>query len=91
MSRGNNILVAAVAGAVLAALIANYLSTEKGRQFLDSAANALKDLSGKATEYAKNNISEIVRETTNSLGPVVKEKILQHVQKSTQQQQVNQQ
>ena len=84
MTRGSNILVAAVAGAVLAALIANYLSTEKGRQFLDSAANALKELSGKATEFAKNNISEIVRETTNSLGPVVKEKIAQQVQKSTQ-------
>lgn len=84
MSKGSNILVAAVAGAVLAALIANYLSTEKGRQFLDSAANTLKDLTGKATEYAKNNLSEIVRETTNSLGPVVKEKIAQQVQKSTQ-------
>lgn len=84
MSKGSNILVAAVAGAVLAALIANYLSTEKGRQFLDSAANTLKDLTGKATEYAKNNLSEILRETTNSLGPVVKEKIAQQVQKSTQ-------
>lgn len=84
MARSNNILLAAVAGAVLAALIANYLSTERGRQFLDSAANALKDLSGKATEFAKNNLSEIVRETTNSLGPVVKEKIAQQVTKSTQ-------
>ena len=84
MTRGSNIMVAAVAGAVLAALIANYLSTERGRQFLDSAANALKELSGKATEFAKNNIGEIVRETTNSLGPVVKEKIAQQVTKSTQ-------
>jgi hypothetical protein len=83
MTRGSNIMVAAVAGAVLAALIANYLSTERGRQFLDSAANALKELSGKATEFAKNNIGEIVRETTNSLGPVVKEKIAQQVTKST--------
>lgn len=84
MTRGSNIVLAAVAGAVLAALIANYLSTEKGRQFLDSASNALKDLSGKATEFAKNNLSEIVRETTASLGPVVKEKIVQQVQKTTQ-------
>lgn len=84
MSKGSNILVAAVAGAVLAALIANYLSTERGRQFLESATNTLKDLSGKATEYAKNNLSEILRETTNSLGPVVKEKIVQQVQKSAQ-------
>lgn len=83
MTRTNNIMLAAVAGAVLAALIANYLQTEKGRQFLDSASNALKELSGKATEYAKTNLGEIVRETTNSLGPVVKEKIAQQVQKST--------
>ena len=84
MTRGSNIVFAAVAGAVLAALIANYLSTEKGRQFLDSATNALKDLTSKATEFAKNNIGEIVRETTNSLGPVVKEKIVQQVAKSNQ-------
>src|SRR5690606_10436182 len=43
MARSNNIVLAAVAGAVLAALIANYLSTEKGKRFLDSAANSLKD------------------------------------------------
>lgn len=84
MNKGSNIWLAAVAGAVLAALIANYLSTERGKQFLDSAANTLKDLSGKATEFAKNNLGEIVRETTNSLGPVVKEKIAQQVTKSTQ-------
>ena len=84
MTRTNNILLAAVGGAILAALIANYLTTERGRQFLDSASSALKDLSGKATEYAKNNLGEIVRETTNSLGPVVKEKIVQQVQKTAQ-------
>lgn len=83
MNKGSNIWVAAVAGAVLAALIANYLNTEKGRQLLSSAGNALRDLSGKATEFAKNNLSEIVRETTSSIGPVVKEKIAQHVTKST--------
>ena len=84
MSRGNNILLAALGGAILAALIAQYLTTEKGRQFLDSATSALKDFSGKATEYAKNNLGEIVRETTNSLGPVVKEKIAQQVTKASQ-------
>ena len=84
MSRGTNILIAAIGGAILAALIAQYLSTEKGRQFLNSAASTLKDLSGKATEYAKTNLSEIVRETTNSLGPVVKEKIAQQVTKTSQ-------
>lgn len=85
MNRTNSILLAAVGGAVLAALIANYLTTEKGRQFLDSATNTLKDLTGKATEYAKTNLGEIVRETTNTLGPVVKEKIAQQVTKSPHQ------
>lgn len=85
MTRTNTMLLAAVGGAVLAALIANYLMTEKGRQFLDSASNTLKALSEKATDYAKNNIGEIVRETTHSLGPVVKEKIVQQVQKTSQQ------
>ena len=91
MNKGSNIWVAAIAGAVLAGLIANYLSTERGRQFLDSASNTLKDLSSKATDFAKNNLSELVRETTNSLGPVVKEKIAQQVSKSTQAQPANQQ
>ena len=91
MSKGNNILLAAIGGAIVAALIAQYLSTEKGRQFLDAAGNTLRDLSGKATEYAKNNLSEIVRETTNSLGPVVKEKFVQQVTKATQHQPMNQQ
>lgn len=81
MNKGNNLWIAAIAGAVLAALLANYLNTEKGKQLVNSAANALKDFTGKATEFAKNNIGEIVRETTNSLGPVVKEKIAQQVNK----------
>lgn len=73
-----------MAGAVLAALIANYLTTERGRQFLESATNSLKDLSSRATEFARNNLSEIIRETTSSLGPVVKEKIAQQVTKARQ-------
>ncbi len=81
MTRTNTLLLAAVGGAVLSALIANYLMSEKGRQFLDSASHTLRDLSEKATEYAKSNLGEIVRETTHSLGPVVKEKIAQQVQK----------
>lgn len=84
MSKGANIWAAALAGAVLAALIANYLTTERGRQFLESATNSLKDLSSRATEFARNNLSEIIRETTSSLGPVVKEKIAQQVTKARQ-------
>jgi len=84
MSRRNNILIAAIAGAALAALIANYLSSERGKQFLESAARTIKDLSEKASEYAKTNLGEIVRETKNSLGPMVKQKIAQQVGKPTQ-------
>ncbi len=82
MTRGTNIMLAAVAGAVVAALIANYLSTERGRQFLDSAANSLRDLADQATDFAKNNLSEIIKETTSSIGPVVKEKIAAQVKKA---------
>jgi hypothetical protein len=84
MTKGNNILLAAIGGAILAALIAQYLTTERGRQFLESAVNTLKDFTGKATDYARNNLGEIVRETTSSLGPVVKEKIAQRVTKTSQ-------
>lgn len=84
MSRGNNILLAAVGGAILAALIAQYLTTERGRQFMESAASSLRELAVRATEYAKNSVGEIVRETTNTLGPMVKEKIAQQVTKTPQ-------
>ena len=83
MSRTNSIILAAVGGAILAALIANYLTTEKGKQLLNSALDSLKDISGRAIEYAKTNVSEIVRETTNTIGPVVREKLAQQVTKGT--------
>jgi hypothetical protein len=81
MTRGNNILLAALGGAVVGALVASALSTEKGRQMLDSASNTIKDLSGKATEYAKQNLGEVIRETKDSIGGVVKEKIAEQVKK----------
>jgi hypothetical protein len=81
MTKGNNILLAALGGAAVAALLANYLSTEKGREFLNTASTTLKDLSGKATEYAKNNLGEVIRETKSTMGDVVKEKLVQQVNK----------
>jgi hypothetical protein len=75
MTRGNNILLAALGGAAIGALIGSALNTEKGRQMVESASNTIKDLSGKATEYAKQNIGDVIRETKDSLGGVVKEKI----------------
>ena len=58
MSR-NNLILAILGGAAAAALLANYLQTEKGKQFLDTAGDTIKDLSSKATEYAKNNLQGI--------------------------------
>ena len=81
MTKGSTLILAALGGAVVAALVANYLSTERGRQFLNSAGESLKDLGGKATEYAKNNLTEVFQETKNSVGEVVKEKIAQQFSK----------
>jgi len=81
MSRGNTIFMAALGGAALAAVIANYLTTESGRQLLNTASDTLKDLSGKATEYAKNNLSGVLNETKSSIGDVVKEKLSEQLQK----------
>ena len=79
MTRGNNILLAALGGAAVGALVASALSTEKGRQLVNSASSTIKDLSGKATEYAKQNLGEVIRETKDSIGEVVKEKIAEKV------------
>ncbi|MEX2231991.1 MAG: hypothetical protein WD824_07525 [Cyclobacteriaceae bacterium] len=81
MTRGNNILLAALGGAAVGVIVASVLNTKKGRQMLDSATTTIKDLSGKATQYAKHNIGEVIRETKDSIGGVVKEKILGQVKK----------
>ena len=75
MTKGNSILLAALGGAAIGALIGSALATEKGREFVENASSTIKDLSGKATEYAKQNIGEVIRETKDSLGGIVKEKI----------------
>jgi hypothetical protein len=84
MTRGNSILLAAIGGAAVAALVASYLSTEKGREFLDSATSTLKDVGAKATEIAKTNLGEIVDEAKNTVGGVVKEKIAQQLTRQGQ-------
>lgn len=84
MTRGNNILLAALGGAAVGALLGSVLTTEKGRQMIDSATNTIKDLSGKATEYAKQNIGEVIRETKDSIGGVVKEKIADKMNQPSQ-------
>jgi hypothetical protein len=77
MTKGNNILLAALGGAAVGALMASYLSTEKGKQMLESASTTIKDLSGKA----KQNLSDVIRETKDSIAPVVREKIAEQVKK----------
>ena len=77
MTRGNNILLAALGGAAVGDIVANFLTTEKGRQMLDQASSTIKDLSAKAKEYA----GDVIRETKESIGPVVKEKIADQVKK----------
>jgi hypothetical protein len=81
MTKGNNILLAALGGAAVGALVAGALSTERGKQMLESASASIKDLSGKATQYAKENLGEVVRETKDSLGHIVKEKVADQVNK----------
>ena len=81
MTRGNNILIAALGGAAVGAMVASFLSTEKGKQMIDSASSAIKDMSGKAKEYAKENLGEVIRETKDSIGGVVKDKIAEQVKK----------
>jgi hypothetical protein len=58
MSR-NNIILAAIGGAIVAVVVANYLGTEKGKQTLSAATDLLKDLAGKATELAKTSIGNL--------------------------------
>lgn len=57
----NNIILAALGGAAVAAVLANYLGTEKGKETLNAASGVLKDLTGKATEFAKNNLANMKR------------------------------
>ena len=81
MTKGNNILLAALGGAAVGALVATALSTEKGKQMLESASHTIKDFSDQATQYAKQNLGEVVRETKESIGGIVKEKVAEQVKK----------
>jgi hypothetical protein len=57
MSR-NSILLAAIGGAAVAAVLTNYLGSEKGKEMLNTASNTIKDLANKATEYAKDKMPQ---------------------------------
>ena len=58
MSR-NNMILGALAGVAAAALIRNYLQTDNGKEMVRSASEGLKDLTAKATDFAKQNLSQI--------------------------------
>jgi hypothetical protein len=79
MSKQNIFILSALGGAVLGVILANFLTTERGRQLLANAGQAIKDLSGQATQLAKQNIGEVLQETKNTLGNVVKDKIAEKV------------
>lgn len=55
----NTLLLAALGGVAIAALVTNYLRTENGKQMLRSTSGTLKDLTGKATAFAKDNYAKI--------------------------------
>jgi ATP phosphoribosyltransferase regulatory subunit HisZ len=57
MSR-NGIILAALGGAAVAVLLANYLSTDKGKQMVNNLGEILKDVAAKATEYTKTNLGK---------------------------------
>lgn len=80
MSKTSGILLAALGGAAIAALIANYLGTEKGKELLSAASDKLHDITNKATDFAKNNLGEIVSETTKNIGETVKDTLSSKMQ-----------
>lgn len=55
----NKILLWAVAGAAIGTLLYRYLNTEKGQELLNTATDSIKDLSTKATDYAKNTLGNL--------------------------------
>jgi hypothetical protein len=55
----NKTLLIALGGAAAATLIYRYLGTDKGKELLNSASGMVKDLTSKATEYAKNSLGSV--------------------------------
>jgi hypothetical protein len=80
MTRSNTIILAALGGAAVAAVLANFLTTAKGKELLDTAADVIKELPQKATEYAKNNLGGAVAEGAKTVvADAVKEKAGQNI------------
>lgn len=60
----NKTLLFALGGAAVAAALYRYLGSEKGKELLNSASGLVKDLTTKATDYAKNNLGSAVQNKT---------------------------
>ena len=58
----NKVLLWAFAGAAIGSLLYRYLNTEQGKQLLNQATDSIKDLSTKATDYAKNAMGNAKKE-----------------------------
>lgn len=67
----NGIILTAIGGAAAAALLTNYLRSEQGKQKLNQATTYLKDVAGKAQQYAKNNVPGLKEklETADTVQP----------------------
>jgi gas vesicle protein len=59
----NNIIIGALAGAAVGAIIGSFLESEKGRQLVDSAAQGIKDVGSRVAQYARENVPAMKRET----------------------------
>jgi gas vesicle protein len=58
----NSVLIGALAGAAVGAIVGSFVTSEKGRQLVDSASQGLKDVTNRVSEYAKENIPGLNRE-----------------------------
>lgn len=79
MATKNTILMAALGGAIVGALLASFLTTEKGKELLETASTTIKDLAEKGTAYAKSNFGDVLHQTTNSMKGIAKEKASQNL------------
>lgn len=60
----NNILIGALAGAALGAIVGSLVRTDKGRQLVNSATESIKNATNRVSEYAKQNIPGMKTEVT---------------------------
>jgi hypothetical protein len=64
MTTTNKTFLIALGGAAAAVVLYRYLGTAKGKELLSSASGVVKDLTSKATEYAKKTpgIAQVINQ-----------------------------